>query len=179
VPTPRVAPARGFRPRCRSGGAPSVAECGGPDPLALARLIPLRTGGHLHGSFTLHERRTENSNPSPCGPNRFPAGARNLTGSFSTAESGAVEAHGRNRALVSSEAQGTLPGSLSMSNGRGQANPLVRGDQRGRDLPASLRAEPGIRTQNLFLLREAPLPVGLDRLGAATGNRTRVFTMAR
>ena len=60
-----------------------------------------------------------------------------------------------------------------MSGGRGQANRLVRADQSGRGLPASLCAEPGIRTQNLFLLREAPLPVGLDRLGADDGDRTR------
>ena len=60
-----------------------------------------------------------------------------------------------------------------MCRGRGQANRLVRAGQHGRDLPASLRAEPGIRTQNLLFLGQAPLPVGLERHGADDGGRTR------
>ena len=53
---------------------------------------------------------------------------------------------------------GTLAGSPSMSGGPGQAHRAVRTGLRGRPSPASLRAPPEIRTRNLFLLREAPLP---------------------
>jgi hypothetical protein len=41
----------------------------------------------------------------PQGATRFPGGDRTLAASSSTAESGAFEAHGRSRALVSSEAR--------------------------------------------------------------------------
>jgi hypothetical protein len=61
-------------------------------------------GLHL-GSFTIHERRTENSNPSGRPPSRFPTGADALAGSFSMAESGRHDLHAVKRALVSSEAQ--------------------------------------------------------------------------
>jgi hypothetical protein len=65
-----------------------------------------------------------------------------LRGSFSLAESGAVEAHAVRRALVSSEAQDpawfTLPGSV-----------------------------PGIRTQITRGLNALALPIGLERHGVA------------
>jgi hypothetical protein len=38
---------------------------------------------------------------------------------------------------------------------------------------------PGIRTQITRGLNALALPIGLERLRAATGNRTRVFTVAR
>jgi hypothetical protein len=53
---------------------------------------------------------------------------------------------------------GTLAGSPSMSGGPGQARRAVRTDLHGHAFPAALRAPPEIRTRNLFLLREAPLP---------------------
>jgi hypothetical protein len=61
---------RVFKARCRAGGASSAADRGGTDPLALARLIPFRAGGHLHGSFTIHRRRTED--PTPVGLTAHP-----------------------------------------------------------------------------------------------------------
>ena len=102
----------------------SIADGGGlaPQPLWAH---PGSSRGLRLGSFTIHERRTENSNPSGSPPSRLPSGAGTLAGSFSIAvgrlgytehpaESGRLERHGRSRALVSSEAQHpgwfTLPG---------------------------------------------------------------------
>lgn len=48
--------------------------------------------------------------------------------------------------------------------GRGHANLRVPADPHGRDLPASLRAAPGIRTQITHGLNVLALPVGLERL---------------
>ena len=75
-PCPRVQAAvprrrRTFRGGWRRSRAPALAGPPGFEP-----------GLHL-GSFTIHERRTENSNPSDCSPSRLPTGARALTGSFS------------------------------------------------------------------------------------------------
>ena len=144
---------------------------------------PASTGGHLHGSFTLHEWRTENSNPSPCEPNRFPAGARTLTGSFSRAESGAFEAHGVNRALVSREAQG--PAWFTLQN-RGTRQRSLGADRQSGVEPSSLTICPECagrgsnpHARRHWFLGPARLPISPPALGAATGNRTWVFTMAR
>lgn len=94
----------------------------------------------------------------PHGATRFPGGDRALAASSSTAESGRLERHGHSRALVSSQAR--HPGRFALPGAwAGQANRPVRADRCSRDLPASLCAAPEIRTRNLFLLREAPLPV--------------------
>ena len=46
------------------------------------------------GNFTIHERRTENSNLSNCLPSRLPTGARALTGSFSKRKASGSNARG-------------------------------------------------------------------------------------
>ena len=74
---------------------------------------------------------------------------------------------------------GTLAGSLSRSGGRGQASRPVRADRCGRDLPASLRAPPRIRTGNLRSLSAATLPVGLEGHGVTDRIRTGPLTLAR
>ncbi len=61
-------------------------------------------------------------------------------------------------ARLADESRTATPGHLTMSGGRGQANPRVRADPHGRDLPASLRAPLRIRTENLRDLNAAPLP---------------------
>jgi hypothetical protein len=111
----------GFRP----GAVTSLlalprAEDGGPDPLAVTRLTRIRIGDRLHGGFIFRERRTEIPTPIPLGTARFPAGAGYPPGSSSKAESGAIEAHGVTRALVSSEAR-PLAGSLSVVRREGLA----------------------------------------------------------
>ena len=45
-------------------------------------------------------------------------------------------------ARLADESRTATPGHLTLSNGRGQADPLVRADQHGRDSPASLRTPP-------------------------------------
>jgi hypothetical protein len=72
----------------------------------------LRTGGHP-SDFTFHERTTDDTITTP---SRVPPGFRPGPGPCRVhrprAESGAVEAHGANRALVSSEAR--LPGRFTL-----------------------------------------------------------------
>ena len=103
--------------RVQAGGCPGSfifheADSGGHDPQRL-RARPGSSRRPLPDGFTIHERTTDYSKATPCGAARFPAGARTLPGSSSRAESGAIEAHGLHRALVSSEAR-FLIGSLSI-----------------------------------------------------------------
>jgi hypothetical protein len=91
----------------------SSADGGGHAPQPL-RAHPDSSRGLRLGSFTIHRRRTENSNLSGHPPSRLPTGADALAGSSSMAESGRHDLHAVRRALVSSEAQHpgwfTLPG---------------------------------------------------------------------
>src|SRR5262249_54131181 len=109
---PVLAHPAGFRPVAAPGGFTFPPESGGLDPQRL-RAQPASNGcPHRAGSLSLAE--DGGLDPQTDGrPARLPAGGRAPTASSSAAESGAIEAHGRSRALVSSEAR-DLPGSLSL-----------------------------------------------------------------
>lgn len=172
------------RPRRPAGSWP--ADGGGPDPQR-SRALPGSSRSRPPGRFAIRERRAEVLSPTASRrPPVFetePA-ARQVhspwrktvdtihraftTPAFQTGTTTWWFHLPRRRAGDSNATvlpahplatePGTLAGSPSMSGGPGQAHRAVRTDLRGRAFPASLRAPPEIRTRNLFLLREAPLP---------------------
>ena len=172
------------RPRRPAGSWP--ADGGGPDPQRSCAL-PGSSRSRPPGRFAIRERRAEVLSPTasrrppvfetePAArqvhspwrktvdtihraftPTRFPAGDHHLVVSSPSEESGRLERHGATRASVSNGAR--HPGRFTLHDGGpGQAHRDVRTGLRGRASPASLRAPPEIRTRNLFLLGEAPLP---------------------
>jgi hypothetical protein len=172
------------RPRRPAGSWP--ADGGGPDPQR-SRALPGSSRSRSPGRFAIRERRAEVLSPTASRrppfskrslpPGRFTLhGGRRWTRSTGPSPPPAFQTgtttwwfHLPRRRAGDSNATvlpahplatepGTLAGSSSMSGGLGQAHRAVRTDLRGRAFPASLRAPPEIRTRNLFLLREAPLP---------------------
>jgi hypothetical protein len=172
------------RPRRPAGSWP--ADGGGPDPQR-SRALPGSSRSRSPGRFAIRERRAEVLSPTASRrppfskrslpPGRFTLhGGRRWTRSTGPSPPPAFQTgtttwwfHLPRRRAGDSNATvlpahplatepGTLAGSPSMSGGLGQAHRAVRTDLRGRAFPASLRAPPEIRTRNLFLLREAPLP---------------------
>src|ERR1700749_3652465 len=91
--------------------------------------------------------------PQGLPPTRFPDGDHHLVVSSPSEESGRLERHGATRASVSNGAR--HPGRFTLYERQaGTFAPTCAVVLS----PASLRAPPEIRTRNLFLLREAPLP---------------------
>ena len=172
------------RPRRPAGSWP--ADGGGPDPQR-SRALPGSSRSRPPGRFAIRERRAEVLSPTASRrPPVFetePAARqvhspwRKTVGTIHRASTPPAFQPGtttwrfhlpRRRAGDSNATvlpahplatePGTLAGSPSMSGGPGTGAP--RGTYRPARscFPASLRAPPEIRTRNLFLLREAPLP---------------------
>jgi hypothetical protein len=143
-------------PRCHASGAPSVADSGGHAPQPFWA-HPGSSRGLRLGSFTIHVWRTENSNPSGFPPTRFPTGAHTLTGSFSKAEGERIE-----------RPWGFRP-NLRLATGCLATRPAFH------CAPGGGRT---LTPEGHWFLGPARLPISPPALGADTGNRTRVFTMA-
>ena len=172
------------RPRRPAGSWP--ADGGGPDPQR-SRALPGSSRSRPPSRFAIRERRAEVLSPTasrrppvfetePAAwqvhspwrktvdtihraftPTRFPAGDHRLVVSSPSEESGRLERHGATRASVSNGAR--HPGRFTLHERRPGTGAPRGTDRPARScFPASLRAPPEIRTRNLFLLREAPLP---------------------
>lgn len=92
------------------------ADGGGPDPQR-SRAQPGSSRRLPPGSFTIHVRRAENSNPSALAPGRFRGGARALAGSLSKAEDGDPDSQRLPAPNRFPAGAGSLPGSSSMAEG--------------------------------------------------------------
>jgi hypothetical protein len=113
-------------------------------------------------------------------PTRFPDGDHHLVISSPSEESGRLERHGASRASVSNGAR--HPGRFTLHERRAGTG-APRGTYRPARsclFPTLLRAPPEIRTRNLFLLGEAPLPSWARRALRVTDRiRTGAETLAR
>jgi hypothetical protein len=152
------------------------ADGGGPDPQR-SRAQPGSSRRLPPGSFTIHVRRAENSNPSALAPGRFRGGARALAGSLSKAEDGDPDPQRVSAQPVSGRCR--VPARFILHGGRRTtrkpqfpAHPLAT--EPGAPVRFTFRGyRPGDSNPDHPRPERGASAIGLGRLGADTGYRTR------
>ena len=173
--SPRCDPARAFKARCRAGGAPSRSRERRSRPPPPRDGQPFSKRSPPPGGFTLHGGRRRTRIPEPF-DSHPPSRQGPPPGDFI---SGGPDGNRTRLVCRGSFPFGPVPRRAENSNPTvSPAHSLAaRPGNPGR---FTLRAPPEIRTRNLFLLREAPLPSWARRALRVTDRiRTGPATSAR